>query len=408
MAPDGNNSSTTSVRKPKENRQLKGLPVVRVQQDINGKDVVLDLHGFIKIRYETFLWLFLCLGLAPLLYLGYFVYQEVDNFGYNIHYILSTLVYVYTLDTISKIIVDIFSDKKARVLRVFSAFDDVLLIVFALFIPHVCHDPKMHLMCCWARDVTMATGSDIFRIYFWPDNLHNRKRVANFQKIIDAEGIWFWGLLAKTPVCRVICEHAAMLYFIKKDGPFDMKRILLFPIQVMAFELVTDFFYYWMHRGLHEFPMIYKAVHKLHHSSKAPTGINASSMSVSECFTTFAITDWLCPMIFYYIWPMTETEWAIYTTWMVSIEVYGHSGLVLDKNEMSLWRMGMSGILTSLGVRLMAKDHELHHWNNTVNYGKRTQIWDKLFNTYDYKNLPKVSDACLAESYENLEDKKRS
>lgn len=407
MPPEGTQTATV-VEPAKAQKQLRGLPFVKVHQDVHHGKVRLDFHGLFSATYEQMLWFLLITAWGPFLF---FVYRDVlpeaENFGFNLHYILMMLVYAYTMDSFSKFLVDMFSNKKGRIFRLFSLFDDMHLIIYSLVLPYMHHDPKAHLIASVWRDLSIATGSDLFRIYFWPDNLHNRKRVANFQDIMTKEGVWFWGLMFKTPICRTICEHGAMLYFIQPDVPFSMSALLFFPAKILVYELVTDFIYYWMHRGLHVNQFIYKAVHKLHHSSKCPTGLNASAMSVSECFSTFAITDFLAPALLHTVLPMTVTEWAMYTCWLTSIEVYGHSGLVLDQNEMSLWRMGLSGILTGFGVRLMTKDHELHHWHNTVNFGKRTQIWDKLFGTYDYTNLTFCSDACISENEDNLK-KKRS
>lgn len=242
----------------------------------------------------------------------------------------------------------------------------------------------------------MASSADLWRIYAWPDNEHNRKRVMNFESIIVKEGLYGWALMFKTPITRALTEHIAAKYLLNcTDYSWTWSMLLLLPIKITVYETVNDFFYYWMHRVLHLNPWIYKQVHKLHHSSKCPTALNSSTMTVAETFMTFACTDWLTLGIMYHFWPMQLQEFIMFSCWIVSIEVYGHSGHVLDNDSPSVWRFGMSGILCTLGVRLDTKDHELHHWNNVVNFGKRMQLWDKVFGTYDYENRDLAVWACL-------------
>lgn len=56
------------------------------------------------------------------------------------------------------------------------------------------------------------------------------------------------------------------LYDAPADAPFYLYNILQFPF----FILFTDFFIYWIHRGLHH-PRIYRTLHKRHHKWIMPT-----------------------------------------------------------------------------------------------------------------------------------------
>ena len=58
----------------------------------------------------------------------------------------------------------------------------------------------------------------------------------------------------------------AKLYEDPADAPFALYNVLQFPL----FILFTDFFIYWIHRGLHH-PKIYKTLHKPHHRWIMPT-----------------------------------------------------------------------------------------------------------------------------------------
>lgn len=58
----------------------------------------------------------------------------------------------------------------------------------------------------------------------------------------------------------------AKLYDLSSDAPFALYNVLQFPFFIMF----TDFFIYWIHRGLHH-PRVYKTLHKPHHKWIMPT-----------------------------------------------------------------------------------------------------------------------------------------
>lgn len=58
----------------------------------------------------------------------------------------------------------------------------------------------------------------------------------------------------------------AKLYDAPADAPFPLYNVLQIPL----FILFTDFFIYWIHRGLHH-PFVYKRLHKPHHKWIMPT-----------------------------------------------------------------------------------------------------------------------------------------
>ena len=58
----------------------------------------------------------------------------------------------------------------------------------------------------------------------------------------------------------------AKLYDSPSEAPFSLYNYLQFPFFIMF----TDFFIYWIHRGLHH-PLVYKSLHKPHHKWIMPT-----------------------------------------------------------------------------------------------------------------------------------------
>jgi len=400
MAPE-----STGAGEKQEVKKLKGLPVVKVMRDEPCLEYVLDMFGWFEIKYVTMLWLIFSLSLGFYAFSFYFAMQH-ENFGYNWHFILIVTCGGFALDSTNKIIADFWYGRKMRVIQP-NGTTVIVQILYTLLMPFVYQDPLLHLVAAYARDVSMALQTDLLRVYFWPDNLQNRKRIANFQTILDDQGFWFWPAAFKTPICRLIFEHHAMKWWSIPDGPIDYTRLCFFPLQIFAYEVCTDFLYYWMHRALHESPYLYKSIHKMHHASKCPTAINASSMTYMETLCTFCITDGITPFIFHYLgWPMTVSEHALYISWLLLVETQGHGGLVLSEHESTGYRMGLAGLMTFFDILLEPVDHELHHWNNTKNYGKRLPVWDKVFGTYDYENKQLCADACLGKSLSNTEGTK--
>jgi len=376
---------------------MKNLPYVRMDdKTVKSVDFGMPIPGYGDIRYETLLWIIITGNAAIFLSILYPCFLD-KSLGSNVPSIFTYLAVCYFLDFVTKTVQSMISSQNPVQFRLSGLTDDLMSILFTSILP-VANTLVTHIAAVTVRDVTIAAGADLWRLYFWPDNEHNRKRVANLSQIIGKYGLEVWLYMFKTPWIRGVISYYCVEKFIQPDEPLSMMRVLTFPMRVIAYELVNDFFYYWMHRYLHENTWLYKYVHKLHHESKCPTAINSSTMTMTETLITFVLTDWVTPLILAPFIPFSMTEYGLFSTWICSIEVYGHSGHVLEMNEPSVWRMGLSGLLQTLGVQLEAKDHELHHWNNDFNYCKRTQLWDKLFGTFDYENQEKAAKAGLEET----------
>jgi sterol desaturase/sphingolipid hydroxylase (fatty acid hydroxylase superfamily) len=394
-APKTRRSFLTGVKR-KMSYAMKGLPYVRMKnKELSSKDYGMRIPGYGDLRYETLLWLILTGTNAIFLSILFPCFFD-KSFGSNFSTLMAYLAVCYILDFVTKTVQRMVSTQNPVQFRLSGMVDDLMCVFFTVMIPTT-HTLLTHIAAVTVRDVSIAAGADLFRLYFWPDNEHNRKRVANLSQIINRYGLEVWFYMFKTPWIRGFISYVCVEKFIQPDTGFDLMRVLTFPMKVIAYELVNDFFYYWMHRYLHENQWLYEKVHKLHHESKCPTAINSSTMTITETLITFVLTDWVTPLILAPYIPFTMTEYGIFSTWICSIEVYGHSGHILDCDEPSVWRMGLSSLLQTLGVQLEAKDHELHHWNNDFNYCKRTQLWDKLFGTFDWHNSQKAANVSLEE-----------
>jgi len=377
----------------------KGLPYIKIEQDVPHYDYKVDLHGIISVKYKHMLYFIFLVGLTFLIYPIQVLMNSNQVEQEHIKQLGSIFVYIYGLDLLTKIGYAVLYNERCHLFRPVSIIFDTCSFIFTLFIPYLIHDPIAHALWGMARDWNYAVICDLLRIFLWPDNTQQRKRVANFEQVFRENGPLIWINFIKTPILRALVEIPAIhMLILPNAAKFSWQLTFFFPVKLIVFEVVTDFFYYWLHRACHLNKGLYAFIHKLHHTTNCPTAINASTMTYIETFVTFALANLFVPWLLRSIVPLTLTEFSLIICWFASIEIMGHSGLVLPMNEHSVWRYGMSGILSTLGIKLMVKDHELHHWNATVNFGKRTQCWDKLFGTYDESNLERCAEACLEDT----------
>ncbi|MCJ1248333.1 c-5 sterol desaturase [Trapelia coarctata] len=150
------------------------------------------------------------------------------------------------------------------------------------------------------------------------------------------------------------------LYDSPADAPFPLYNILQIPL----FILFTDFFIYWIHRGLHH-PLVYKRLHKPHHKWIMPTPY------ASHAF--HPLDGWAQSVpyhVFPFIFPLQKFAYiALFITiniWTIMI----HDGEYVSE----------SPILNG------AAHHTMHHLYFNFNYGQFTTLWDRLGGSYRKPN----------------------
>ena len=130
----------------------------------------------------------------------------------------------------------------------------------------------------------------------------------------------------------------------------------------------NEILFYAAHRTLHEWPVLYQAIHKKHHMYKGTISIAAEWASPIE--SLFAST---IPTVGYMF--LVQAETPLIATWLLVRlwETYeSHSGYCF-KNTL----LAKIGLLNSYG----AEFHDFHHRNNIGNYG--APYLDYLFGTQD-------------------------
>ena len=182
----------------------------------------------------------------------------------------------------------------------------------------------------------------------------------------------------------------ATLVIYNRDSPMKLSPWL--PLVVPAFSVAVDFWFYWYHRIMHESDLLWK-FHRTHHTAKHPTPIlTLYADNEQEWFDVVFI-----PLLAYFtlrpLVDMSYFDWMICWTYVMFIELIGHSGLRITGTSPAFDLIPMK----RLDVDLIIEDHDNHHsrgWKKSGNYGKQTRVWDRLFGTV----LPRV------ESLDHLTD----
>ena len=148
---------------------------------------------------------------------------------------------------------------------------------------------------------------------------------------------------------------------------------LWLPVQLAVYAIITDFWFYWYHRLMHEVPQLWR-FHRKHHTTKHPNAaLGAYADHEQELFDILVI-----PVLTWLVFPVNFATWWISTVYILYIEASGHSGIRGYFQNPTVF------FLRYIGCELCLEDHDLHHrqgWKKSGNYGKQTRLWDALFGT---------------------------
>lgn len=152
----------------------------------------------------------------------------------------------------------------------------------------------------------------------------------------------------------------AKLYDSFSEEPFPYYSILQFPV----FILFTDFFIYWIHRGLHH-PLVYKTLHKPHHKWIMPTPY------ASHAFHPFDGWSQSVPYhVFPYILPLQKWAYVVLFFFINIWTIMIHDGEYVANSPV------ING----------AACHTMHHLYFNYNYGQFTTLWDRIGGSYRKPN----------------------
>ncbi|KAL4782756.1 hypothetical protein BJX76DRAFT_331926 [Aspergillus varians] len=152
----------------------------------------------------------------------------------------------------------------------------------------------------------------------------------------------------------------AKLYDTFDEEPFPYYSILQFPL----FIAFTDFFIYWIHRGLHH-PLVYKSLHKPHHKWIMP------SPFASHAF--HPVDGWSQSVpyhVFPFIFPLQKVAYVVLFGFINVWTVMIHDGEYVANSPV------ING----------AACHTMHHLYFNYNYGQFTTLWDRMGGSYRKPN----------------------
>jgi sterol desaturase/sphingolipid hydroxylase (fatty acid hydroxylase superfamily) len=142
-------------------------------------------------------------------------------------------------------------------------------------------------------------------------------------------------------------------------------------IQLVAMVILHDFWFYWMHRGLHLRAMFRRA-HAAHHQSRTPTSWASYAFAPIE-----SVFEALYVPVFLFVLsrfgPMYPLAVFIFLGHQIARNAIGHSGHELAWSGFT--RSRWTGWLTT------TTHHDLHHSEGRHNFGLYFTWWDRWMGT---------------------------
>ena len=138
-------------------------------------------------------------------------------------------------------------------------------------------------------------------------------------------------------------------------------------LAAVAYLLIQDAHYYWLHRLMHWRPL-FRWLHAGHHRHPEPSPFAGFAFDPSEA----ALTGWLLPALAFVI-PM-EIHLAVGLLMLITVTgVLNHAGWEVWPRRVVEGPMGKTLITAS--------HHAQHHGKFGCNYGLHLQLWDRLMRT---------------------------
>jgi len=139
--------------------------------------------------------------------------------------------------------------------------------------------------------------------------------------------------------------------------------------QILAFMLVEDSLFYWLHRLLHH-PLIYKHVHKKHHEFKVTVGIASEYAHPVEGIVSNVLPFIAGPFLVAYCYGLHVLAFWLWLFIRVCETVEAHSGYAFPFSPFSF-----------LPFQGGPERHDYHHLYNVGSYGSFFNYWDWVMGT---------------------------
>ncbi|HIN86364.1 MAG TPA: fatty acid hydroxylase family protein [Myxococcales bacterium] len=140
-------------------------------------------------------------------------------------------------------------------------------------------------------------------------------------------------------------------------------------LQLIPALLISQFFEYWAHRGMHEVPLLWR-LHATHHSPGRLYWLNAARFHPLDSAFLFSVS--LAPLL---LLGAGQELLLLYTVWVSVHGMFQHCNIRV--------RLGPLNYIFSMA--------ELHRWHHSLsleeansNYGNNILFWDLVFGTVHY------------------------
>ncbi|WP_448579958.1 sterol desaturase family protein [Thermaurantiacus sp.] len=140
------------------------------------------------------------------------------------------------------------------------------------------------------------------------------------------------------------------------------------PLSTFLYLFAHDAWFYWTHRAMHHWPVLFRTMHAVHHESRPPTAFASMSFHPWEALSA----AWLYPVMVFLV-PIHPVALAVVLSIATFMAVTNHMGFEIFPRA---WVHGWFGrqIIT-------ASHHDVHHSRYNSNYGLYFRFWDRWLGT---------------------------
>ncbi|KAK9815322.1 hypothetical protein WJX72_001696 [[Myrmecia] bisecta] len=185
-------------------------------------------------------------------------------------------------------------------------------------------------------------------------------------------------ILVKAAVLTIVEKlHAAGLGKLYTGPLHSPSEVVYLIATIVSLDILHDTWFYWTHRLLHS-RLLYKHIHHLHHTSKAPTAFTGYSFHVVEAAIVFANE-----ILVVFLFPINATLHRVYHLFTTIIHNGGHAGY-----EIAPFIPSIEGLLSNMfrGLRPVkelntVQHHDMHHRYPTKHFSLYFTHWDRWMGT---------------------------
>ena len=224
------------------------------------------------------------------------------------------------------------------------------------------------LACLWSFEFVKSVA--LVKVM---DSAAHKPRIAPSAGLSVIAPTTFYAYTASTCLVKSVLHY----HLASPDiAAASMIAVPIFLIKSFAFEVIFDLVHYWMHRSAHAHPLLYRWVHKTHHSfgvcAEASLCMSPLDVVISYCIP-FYVAYYCC------VFGFSPFELQLLSTYLTYQEIGGHLNKYMRPTSsfaQCVW------LPRWLGIELYTEDHDKHHSLNNCNFSKRFSLWDKLFGTF--------------------------